>query len=279
MRSDGKVSDCFSYRGEDCVQEFLKALLSTERVLRQQLIKKAKINITDEAWKAYHRATDCHICHKSLYKYNEKDEIEFWHPETGEYYRNVHRFTRAPGSKSSCYSEVLRFATHDESDKYIYKPKHPRVQESKEKAIAEGLNEDDCFYCNQPQFRDKFREGVRDHCHITGKFRGAAHIACNLSYFRINPRKTIIPVVFHNLRGYDAHHLMQDIAAFGADQCNASQCNASMHPKQHGEVHRLLTWKPQVHRQFLIPLIKPRQPCFIQQAGGLQDHEGIRKRR
>ena len=49
---------------------------------------------------------------------------------------------------------------------------------------------------------------VRDHDHITGKYRGAAHQTCNLRL-----RKTYkIPVIFHNLRGYDSHLL---VAAFG----------------------------------------------------------------
>ena len=39
---------------------------------------------------------------------------------------------------------------------------------------------------------------VRDHCHLTGRFRGAAHSICNLQY-RINPDKIQIPVFFHNL--------------------------------------------------------------------------------
>ena len=52
---------------------------------------------------------------------------------------------------------------------------------------------------------------VRDHCHITGKYRGAAHAACNLK-LRLNPKTTVIPVVFHNLRGYDSHLLMQAIS-------------------------------------------------------------------
>ena len=49
---------------------------------------------------------------------------------------------------------------------------------------------------------------MRDHCHITGEYRGAAHNACNLK-LRLNPKTTSIPVVFHNLRGYKCHLLMQ----------------------------------------------------------------------
>ena len=36
-------------------------------------------------WMDFHRETDCHICQKSLFRYNTKGKIEFWHPETGEY--------------------------------------------------------------------------------------------------------------------------------------------------------------------------------------------------
>ena len=54
-------------------------------------------------------------------------------------------------------------------------------------------------------------DSVRDHCHITGKYRGAAHNACNLK-LRLSPKTTTIPVVFHNLRGYDSHLLMQAIS-------------------------------------------------------------------
>ncbi|KAK3804083.1 hypothetical protein RRG08_057968 [Elysia crispata] len=54
-------------------------------------------------------------------------------------------------------------------------------------------------------------DSVRDHCHITGKYRGAAHSTCNLK-LRLNPKTTTIPVVFHNLRGYDSHLLMQSIS-------------------------------------------------------------------
>ena len=49
---------------------------------------------------------------------------------------------------------------------------------------------------------------VRDHCHFTGKYRGAAHNSCNLQ-FR-NP--LILPVIFHNLQGYDSHLFIKQLA-------------------------------------------------------------------
>jgi hypothetical protein len=59
--------------------------------------------------------------------------------------------------------------------------------------------------------RDNFLDRVRDHCHITGRYRGAAHNACNLK-LRLSAQTTVVPVVFHNLRGYDSHLLMQAIS-------------------------------------------------------------------
>ena len=42
---------------------------------------------------------------------------------------------------------------------------------------------------------------VRDDCHYTGEYRGAAHSSCNLKY----KIPGYIPIVFYNLGGYDAH--------------------------------------------------------------------------
>ena len=56
-----------------------------------------------------------------------------------------------------------------------------------------------------------YRDAVKDHCHITGKYRGAAHNYCNF-LLRIKPKTDPIPVVFHNLSGYDAHLLFQAVS-------------------------------------------------------------------
>ena len=50
---------------------------------------------------------------------------------------------------------------------------------------------------------------VRDHCHYTGKYRGAAHNKCNLRY-KI-PKE--IPVVFHNGSTYDYYFIIKQLAS------------------------------------------------------------------
>ena len=61
-----------------------------------------------------------------------------------------------------------------------------------------------CHICNK-QFGEKGKKGVRDHDHRTGKFRGAAHEKCNINYYN----NIYLPVVFHNLRGYDSHLIIK----------------------------------------------------------------------
>ena len=73
---------------------------------------------------------------------------------------------------------------------------------------------DQCHICNKKYKADDIR--VRDHCHITGKFRGSAHQDCNLQ-LRLNSDKIKIPVIFHNLRGYDSHFIMQEIGQIVKD--------------------------------------------------------------
>ena len=67
----------------------------------------------------------------------------------------------------------------------------------------------ECWICENNIFGDDNNSQVRDHCHLTGKYLGAAHSFCHLR-LSLKPNKTIIPVVFpNNLRGYDSHLIMQ----------------------------------------------------------------------
>ena len=65
----------------------------------------------------------------------------------------------------------------------------------------------ECHICYKPF--NGFDPKVGDHCHYTGPYRGPAHRNCNLRY-RI---PHYIPVIFHNLLGYDAHLFIKELGA------------------------------------------------------------------
>ena len=65
-------------------------------------------------------------------------------------------------------------------------------------------NSKDCWICNQKINKDKHR--ARAHCHIASKYRGAAHNECS-SKLKI-PKK--LPIIFHNLEGYDGHIIFKE---------------------------------------------------------------------
>ena len=58
-------------------------------------------------------------------------------------------------------------------------------------------NSTNCHICNE----DLGEDSVRDHSHLSGNFRSAAHEVCNLKY----KVPTFLLVVIHNLSGYDYH--------------------------------------------------------------------------
>ena len=64
----------------------------------------------------------------------------------------------------------------------------------------------ECHICLK-KFNDPKKRKVRDHCHYTSEYRGAAHNNCNLKY-KIPDH---IPIVFHNLSGYDAHLFIKEV--------------------------------------------------------------------
>ena len=74
-----------------------------------------------------------------------------------------------------------------------------------------------CHICEGELGTDR----VRDHCHLTGKFRGAAHNNCNLSY----KVPKFFPVLFHNLSCYDAHLFVKKLRGDDNERINCIPCN------------------------------------------------------
>ena len=79
------------------------------------------------------------------------------------------------------------------------------MTEEKEDLIQKSNN---CWICKN--LIDTDEDKVRDHCHITDKFRGVAHKSCNLN-FKLTKK---VPVIFRNLRGYDSHLIFNELDKF-----------------------------------------------------------------
>ena len=102
------------------------------------------------------------------------------------------------------------------------------MSEEKEHLFQQSNN---CWICKK--LIDNDEEKVRDHCEVSSKFSGATHWDCNIN-FRLTK---IVPVIFHNLRGYDSHLIFNELDKFdvkisvipnGLEKCMAFFLNKNL---------------------------------------------------
>ena len=141
---------------------------------------------------AYQKHTDCGYGYKVVCCYDDKytKPIQLYRGE-----KAVYKFMENMLEEVKYCKKVMK--------KHFDKPL--RMTEVDEEEFKKGTT---CHICDKKYTEKDIR--VRDHCHITGKYRGSAHQDCNLK-LRINPKEIKIPVIFHNLRSYDSHFIMQEI--------------------------------------------------------------------
>ena len=70
-----------------------------------------------------------------------------------------------------------------------------------------------CCICERPftAYDRTHSKIVRHHNHLTSKYIGAACKTCNIN---CKQNKYFLPIVIHNLRGYDSHLIMQSVGLF-----------------------------------------------------------------
>ena len=144
---------------------------------------------------AYQKHTDCGYGYKVVCYYDDK------YSKLATTYRGakaVYKFIEDMLEEVKYCKKIM--------NKEFNKPLRTVTKEDEEK--FQKANE--CHICNKKYTNEDIK--VRDHCHITGKYRGSSHQECNLK-LKVNPEEIKIPVIFHNLRGYDSHFIMQEIGA------------------------------------------------------------------
>ena len=102
---------------------------------------------------------------------------------------------------SKVFVEKLVEVTKGIYNDFYRRPKPLRLTRVEQKSFEAATT---CHICNGVLRADK----VRDHCHFTGQYRGAAHNKCNL----MCKKPKVLPVIFHNLQGYDAHLFIKQLA-------------------------------------------------------------------
>lgn len=106
-------------------------------------------------------------------------------------------------------TDFLEHLKTDSEKLYKLMNRYPDVKDCKKDMTSEENeiydNATHCHICEEKLDNDK----VLDHCHFTGKYRGAAHNECNENYWKRDRR---IPVFFHNMKNYDAHFIIRKIA-------------------------------------------------------------------
>ncbi|XP_068728071.1 uncharacterized protein [Montipora capricornis] len=138
---------------------------------------------------AYQRHTDCSFAYKVVCCYDDKytKPIQLYRGE-----KAVYKFMEKMLEEVKYCKNIMK--------KEFNKPL--RMTKDDEEKFKKA---DECHICNK-KYTDKDIR-LRDHCHISGQYRGSAHQECNLN-FQITDK---IPVIFHNFRGYDSHFIMQEI--------------------------------------------------------------------
>ncbi|KAG7299574.1 hypothetical protein JYU34_016555 [Plutella xylostella] len=105
---------------------------------------------------------------------------------------------------TDCVSKFVEWLYRDTKQIYAVLKKNVKIifTEDNLKSFETAIR---CHICDHLLLFDK----VRDHCHITGLYRGAAHSHCNLQFKLPN----FVPIVFHNLSGYDCHLFIKELGA------------------------------------------------------------------
>ena len=211
------------YRGEDAVLKFLRALQREEAKINDVFSTPQPIRWEDSDRIDFKSAAECWICKNKFGDRPSKEIYDLWKRkkillnrlEKTEKINTLKKRIKEDRDKKEELIDDYILQLDEENggdlDGITELENGIRWDESQLEEVLK-LNKtladvEARIKMEKPGFNN---DKVADHCHLTGKYRGAAHRRCNLK-LRCEKDKTPIPVVFHNLKGYDSHHILKEI--------------------------------------------------------------------
>lgn len=148
-------------------------------------------------------------CSTQAHQHHEVHSIGYYFKSENDESKSRYASHRGENCLEWFINELIEIATWVFD---ILEDKKPMITltEEEEKSFYESTI---CHICKRSLINIddviKFGVPVKDHCHISGQYRGAAHQSCNLQY-QISRN---IPVIMHNLSGYDSHLLIRKLGS------------------------------------------------------------------
>lgn len=193
---------------KDLMEAFATDIKALKKMIQDRLSKTAKMTLTPEQQKSFKDVQkcggNCFICNEAILSDNEYLRLGT------EAYKEA---IEAAETDTIC---AMDRKLKSKGDKDKAKERYERAVKKQQIKIAK-LKEGEHMLM-------KYRV-VRDHDHLTGEFRGLAHSHCNWRYSTVKvptsektkdgkPMKLPeIPVIFHNLKGYDGHLILSNFSA------------------------------------------------------------------
>ena len=112
--------------------------------------------------------------------------------------------TDCTGGQQSCIKRFVKemLKLEQEANKYFKTNLELEITPQEEDSFQFA---EECWLCENPLGGEK----VRDHDHLTGKYRGAAHNICNINCKQKS--SNFVPIFFHNFFGYDCHLIFEEL--------------------------------------------------------------------
>ena len=144
-------------------------------------------------------------------KYQKHEPISFCYYiksfDESVYESRVKGYTKEKPEDPDATDIFIKWLEEDVKAIANIKPKKMIFTEEDKKQFIKTSN---CWICGEEfNVTAEKIDKVRDHCHYTGRYRGAAHNSCNLKYRK--PKD--ISVFFHNLTGYDGHLFIKQLGS------------------------------------------------------------------
>ncbi|RGB38846.1 hypothetical protein C1646_755162 [Rhizophagus diaphanus] len=187
IQNDSDIISNVFRRTANSVEEKWKNMQEDLQMVKEILRNPVELKMIARDWENYNSTRKCYLC-DGLLQETRYNKVKYYDNETQIFNGAAHH---------GCVRTVCN-ARKIDYKRSLYRTEH--LSKKEEKAFNEAAK---CVICKGNLKEEKINK-VRDHDHITGKYRGAAHRECNLQ-LRLKPDEIKIPVVYQGGKHYDFH--------------------------------------------------------------------------